>query len=46
MQTGAGAGARLSGLRGGPKTANFGQVVHVHPDAVGHITIGGNNGAM
>ena len=27
---------------GGPKTAIFTQVVHFYPDAVGHITIGGN----
>ena len=27
---------------GGPKTAIFSQVVHFYPDAVGHITIGGN----
>ena len=28
---------------GGPKTAIFAQVVHFYPNAVGHITIGGNN---
>jgi len=27
---------------GGPKTAIFTQVVYFYPDAVGHITIGGN----
>ena len=28
---------------GGPKTAIFTQVVHFYPDAVGHITIGGDS---
>lgn len=28
---------------GGPKTAILAQVVHFYPDAVGHITIGGNS---
>lgn len=31
---------------GGPKTAIFSQVVHFYPDAVGHITIGGNTVGM